>query len=142
MKESWDKYFLEIAKKVSTRSIDESTKHGCILVKDKRILSTGFNGPISNIDDSKVPQTRPEKYYYFIHSEINALLFCNEDLSGATAYITGFPCSSCFIALAQKNIKRIVYGNRMAKCISEDEKKHILIMAEQKNISLEEKELD
>ena len=141
-KQSWDHYFLEIAEKVSTRSIDESTKHGTVLVKDKRILSTGYNGPISNINDLNVPQTRPEKYFYFIHSEINALLFCKEDLSGATCYITGFPCSKCFVALAQKNVGRIVYGDKMAKCIDNEEIKHINIMANEKGIIMEQISLE
>lgn len=136
MKQSWDEYFLDIAKKVATRSSDESTKHGTVLVKNKRILSTGYNGPLSEIDDSQVPQTRPDKYFYFIHSEINALLFCNEDLHGATAYITGQPCSRCFVALAQKGVSRIVFGDLMAKCIDENEIFHINKMAKLKNIEL------
>jgi dCMP deaminase len=135
-RESWDDYFLGIAKLVSTRSRDESTKHGTVLVKNRRILSTGVNGPLSNIDDSQVPQTRPDKYFWFIHSEINALLFCNEDLTGATAYITGQPCAKCFVALAQKNVSRIVYGDLMAKCISEEEISHINKMAKLKNVEL------
>jgi len=138
MKQPWDEYFLNLAKMVSTRSPDPSTKHGCVIIKNKRILSTGYNGPISNIDDSQVPNTRPDKYFWYIHAEINAILFCKDDLNGATVYITGLPCSKCFVALVQSGVTRIAYGNLFAKCISEEEMKHINRMAELKNVKLEQ----
>jgi dCMP deaminase len=141
LKQSWDEYFLDLAKKVATRSIDPSTKHGCVITKDKKILSTGYNGPISNIDDSKVPLTRPDKYFWMIHAEQSALLFCNDDCSGGTAYITGFPCHVCFKLLAQKNLTRIAYGNLFAKCLDEKEIFYIKQMAELKNIKLDQIEI-
>lgn len=93
---------------IAQRSFDESTKCGCVLVsKDGRVLSTGYNGPVKGLNDAKVPQTRPEKYDWFMHAEENALCAYASswtDIQGATAYITGLPCNNCFRALVQKGI--------------------------------------
>lgn len=74
-KPNYDDYFLTMSYLVAQRSIDPSTKCGAVLVSaDKRILSTGYNGPIRGVDDAKIPLTRPEKYPHFIHAEENAVL--------------------------------------------------------------------
>lgn len=117
---SWDSYFMEIAESISTRSIDPVTKHGTVIVdKDKNIVATGCNGPIAGINDSKVPLTRPEKYFHLIHSEINAILRARRDISGMTVYITGEPCVRCLLILAQAGISKIVHGDRKSNCIDE-----------------------
>ena len=117
---SWDSYFMEIAESISTRSIDPVTKHGTVIVdKDKNIVATGCNGPIAGINDSKVPLTRPEKYFHLIHSEINAILRARRDITGMTVYITGEPCVRCLLILAQAGISKIVYGDRKSNCIDE-----------------------
>ncbi len=122
-KPSWDIYFLSLCKMVSIRSIDPSTKHGCIIVdENKRVLSVGYNGPINNIDDTQVPLTRPEKYNWFLHAEENALLFLGKtDLKNATIYVTGRPCVLCLRKIIQSGIKNIVYGNQSSKCIDEND---------------------
>ena len=103
----------------SLRSIDPSVKHGCILVgENNRVFSVGYNGPIHGIDDSVVPLERPHRYHWFLHSEENAVIFCTKDLAGATAYVTGRPCSRCTRILIQKGIKRIVYGAAESKCLT------------------------
>ena len=111
-------YFLALAYLVSMRSIDPSTKCGAVLVSaDKRILATGYNGPLRGADDSKVPLTRPEKYPHMIHAEENCLLAyagsC-QDLEGSTMYVTGKPCHKCLRMILQKGIRNIVVtkGNR------------------------------
>src|SRR5512146_3414705 len=59
----WDEYFLDLAEQVSRRSPDPSTKHGCVLVdRDRRVVSTGYNGPVAGLPNDLVPVTRPEKY--------------------------------------------------------------------------------
>ena len=74
MRISKDEYFMNIAKECSKRSLDPDTKHGCVAVSvDGAILSTGYNGPPRNVDDSKIPLTRPEKYIYMEHSERNCI---------------------------------------------------------------------
>ncbi len=105
-------YFLALAYLVSMRSIDPSSKCGAVLVSaDRRILATGYNGPLRGADDRLVPLTRPEKYPYMIHAEENALLAYNgpaSDLIGATIYVTGKPCHKCLRMILQKGIRNIV----------------------------------
>lgn len=117
----WDEYFLSIAEEVSTRSIDPSTKHGCVLVKDKHIIGTGYNGPPRGMDDSKIPLTRPDKYKWFKHSEVQALNNRVLIQRGFTAYITGEPCFHCLTSLYDQGVYRIVYGDRGSHCIDEDD---------------------
>ncbi len=119
----WDRYFLDLAEQVSRRSPDPNTKHGCVLVDaDKRLISTGYNGPVAGLPNAIVPLTRPEKYDWFMHAEDNAVCFARCDLRGATAYVTGEPCAACFRRLLQVGIRRIVYGDRVAKCINDGER--------------------
>lgn len=119
---SWDEYFLGIAEQVSLRSPDPNTRHGCVLVDSgKRVLSTGYNGPVSGIPHTLVPLQRPDKYDWFIHAEDNAVAFARCDLRGTTAYITGTPCAPCFRRLLQVGVKRIVQGTRDSACLSERE---------------------
>ena len=127
---SWDDYFLAIAEQVSTRSPDPSTKHGCVLVApDRRVISTGYNGPVAGLPNELVPLERPAKYNWFIHAEDNAVAFARCDLRGCTAYITGMPCAACFRRLLQVGIRRIVYGNRESACIASDEMRACDLMA-------------
>ena len=111
-KPSYTEYFLTLAWLVAQRSIDPSSKCGAVLVSaDRRILATGYNGPLRGADDAKVPLTRPEKYPFMIHAEENALLAYNgpaSDLVGATIYVTGKPCHKCLRMILQKGIRNIV----------------------------------
>ncbi len=119
---SWDAYFLMLAEDVSKRSPDASTKHGCILVSaDRRVLSTGYNGPVSGLPHGLIDQERPAKYDWFIHAEDNAVIFARCDLRGATAYVTGTPCAACFRRLLQVGVTRIVQGARQSACLNERE---------------------
>lgn len=119
---SWDDYFLALAEQVSIRSPDPSTKHGCVLVDSgKRVLSTGYNGPVSGLPHDLVPATRPEKYDWYIHAEDNAVAFARCDLRGSTAYVTGTPCAPCFRRLLQVGVRRIVHGSRESACLSDRE---------------------
>lgn len=134
---SWDDYFLHIATVVATRSPD-TTQHGCVLVdRRQRIISTGYNGPIRGSNDDAVPKTRPEKYDWLIHAEDNAVLFAERDLTGATAYITGFPCAACLRRLIQAGVRRIVYGQVWSQCISSEERSACEAMAAQHSVQLE-----
>jgi dCMP deaminase len=114
----YNDYFLAICYLIAQRSIDPSTKCGAVLVSaDKRVLSTGYNGPIKGVDDSKIPLTRPEKYPHIIHAEENCVLAYNgskQDLEGATMYVTGAPCHKCLRIMLQKGIHNITItkGNK------------------------------
>ena len=135
---TWDEYFLELAEKVSRRSPDPNTKHGCVLVdQDKRVVSTGYNGPVQGLPNNMVPLTRPAKYMWFIHAEDNAVAFARCDLRGATAYVTGMPCSACFRRLLQVGVKRIVHATRESACISDEEVTACMAMAEALGVTVD-----
>lgn len=123
----WDVYYMTQAFLVAQKSIDPSTKHGSIWVSDSnRILSEGYNGPLQNIDDNKVPLTRPEKYYWILHSEENCLLSYggrSEGLENSKIYITGRPCHRCLRMMIQKGIKKIIYAEVNSACIDQEDMK-------------------
>lgn len=132
----WDRYFLNIAEAVSKRSPDPNTKHGCVLVdKNNRVLSTGYNGPIQGLPSELLEWERPQKYLWMIHAEDNAVTFSKCDLTDSTAYITGRPCVPCLRRLVQAGVTRVVFGDREAKCITEDEKRVTELVVSAKNIS-------
>lgn len=133
---SWDEYFLAVAEQISTRSPDPHTRHGCVLVDaGKRVLSTGYNGPVSGLPHQLVPTARPDKYDWMIHAEDNAVAFARCDLRGATAYVTGTPCAACFRRLLQVGIRRIVQGDRSSACLSDREIRACLAMADALGVS-------
>jgi dCMP deaminase len=119
----WDTYFIALAFLSSTRSLDPSTKHGCVITDEHhRILSIGYNGPPRNMHDEQVPLGRPDKYPFMIHAEENAILSCNTSMEGSVAYITGHPCHKCFRMLIQKGVAKIVYGPVSFQGIEDDMK--------------------
>lgn len=108
---NWDDYFMVQTLWAKVRSPDGSTQCGCVLVdKYGRLIGQGYNGYPRNIDDSKMPQTRPEKYPPILHSEENAIVNSTGNLEGATLYVTGPPCIHCWAHIIQARIKRVVYG--------------------------------
>lgn len=112
LRPSWDQYFIHIAHSVSLRSHDLETQVGCVIVdENKRILSTGYNGFPPGCPDDELPKTRPEKYPFMVHAEMNAIASCRHDLKGATLYTTWSPCRECAKALATAGIKRVVYAH-------------------------------
>ena len=137
----WDTYFLALAEQVSCRSPDPHTKHGCVLVDaDRRVISTGYNGPVSGVPNEMVPLERPHKYDWFIHAEDNAVAFARCDLRGATAYVTGPPCAACFRRLLQVGVRRVVHAARQSACISEQEQAACRQMAEALGVEVVEKQ--
>lgn len=105
----WDSRFQRLARMVATWSKDPSTQTGCVIVKDNRVISMGFNGFPSGIEDSyERLNDREVKYKYVLHAEANALLSSPVPLQGATAYVTLMPCSNCALQLVQAGIKRVV----------------------------------
>lgn len=111
---TWDHTFLLEAYLWSQRSHDPQTQCGCVLTKHHTVLSTGYNGFISGIDDTALPNLRPYKYPFMIHSELNAILNCARHgihTVGATAYITSEPCNNCLQFMWQAGIVRIVHSD-------------------------------
>lgn len=108
---SWDEYFMGIADEVAKKSKDPSSKNGCVIVDQrKRPVSFGYNGTIQGADETKLTLTeRPMKYYFAIHSEMNAVLFSGRDLNGCTLYNKMATCENCLKYCLQAGIKRFVY---------------------------------
>lgn len=107
----WDEYFMKIAEAVATKSKDPSSKMGCVIVDaNKRVVSLGYNGMLQGADESKMTLSeRPMKYYFAIHSEMNAILFAHQDLTGCTVYNRVATCENCLKYCLQAGIKRFVY---------------------------------
>lgn len=115
---SWDEYFMGIAKLSSLRSKDPNTQVGaCIVSKDNRILSIGYNGAPNGFNDADFPWDREgnpldTKYMYVCHGELNAILNYRgnrRDFEDAKLYVDLFPCNECAKAIIQVGIKEVYY---------------------------------
>jgi dCMP deaminase len=109
---SWNKYFMEIAKLSAKRSKDPNTKVGaCLVGEDNKIIGIGYNGFPRGCSDEIYPWTKPEKYLYVCHAELNALLNANNYLmiKGSILYSTLFPCNECAKIIIQLGVKKIIY---------------------------------
>lgn len=107
---SRNKLFLETAKLFAKRSSCLKKQVGCVIVKDKRIIATGYNGvlpglpPSSGLDDDGNTHT--------VHAELNAIAFAAKEgiaLKGSTIYCTLSPCEKCAEAIIQAGIINVVY---------------------------------
>lgn len=118
----WDQYFMKIAETVALKSKDPSSKMGCVIADARnRVISLGYNGMLQGADESKMTLTeRPMKYYFAIHSEMNALLFAHQDLTGCTIYNKVATCENCLKYCLQAGIKRFVYGQLRVRSHSSD----------------------
>ena len=109
---SWDEYFMNIAILVSSRSKDKSTKVGAVIVKDRVIVSTGYNGFPRGIDDDRIERhERPLKYQFTCHAEENAIFNAariGAKVAGSDIYVTLHPCTECSKAIIQSQIKRVI----------------------------------
>ena len=115
---SWDEFFMRVALAASMRSKDPNTQVGaCIADTNHRILSVGYNGTPSALTDDEFPwgvsdDPLMDKHSYVVHAEANAVLNDRgslKDMSGATVYVTLFPCNECAKILAQVGIGEVVY---------------------------------
>jgi len=128
---SWEEYYLEIAKKVSARSTCIRRKYGAVIVKDGRIVSTGYNGSARDEDNCcdtgkcarkelNVPAGERYELCVAVHAEMNAIINCSpENLKGSTIYIAGFnedgsvasaePCMMCSRAIKNAKITKLSY---------------------------------
>lgn len=107
----WDLRFIDLAHFVSTWSKDPSTQTGAALVaKDKRIISTGYNGfPQCMRDDEHLYASREEKYSRIVHCEINALIFAREPVHDCTLFTWPFlSCDRCVVVMLQAGVRRFV----------------------------------
>ena len=115
---SWDEYFMGVAHLSGMRSKDPNTQVGaCIVSRDNKILSMGYNGfPIGCSDEEFSWEREGEwldtKYPFVTHGELNAILnYRGGSLEGAKIYVTLFPCNECAKAIIQCGIKKVIYGD-------------------------------
>lgn len=107
MLNKWDLRFLKLAREVSKWSKDPRRKVGAVVAKNRRILSTGYNGYPSGFPDDV---DRGDKNTLTVHAEANAIAGAKTSLKGATIYVAGLhPCSQCASLIVQAGIKRVVY---------------------------------
>ena len=114
---TWDEYFMGVAVLTAQRSKDPNTQVGCCIVdKDQRILSTGYNGLPWGCSDDEYPWDREgtdpnaTKYPFVVHAELNAILNARgKNLTGAKLYVALFPCNECAKAIIQAGINEVIY---------------------------------
>ncbi len=112
---SWDEYFMNIARVVSSRSTCDRKFVGAVIVRDKTILSTGYNGSIRGMPHcTEVGHMMEEGHCVAtIHAESNAILQAAKNgvaIDGASIYVTASPCWNCFKQIANSGLVRVVYG--------------------------------
>lgn len=116
MKQEWIDYFMDIAKQVSTRATCDRLHVGAVIIKDRRIVSTGYNGSLPgtphcddvghDLEDGHCVRT--------IHAERNAIYYAARygiPTAGSTIVITHFPCLGCFKAIVSAGIVKIIYDD-------------------------------
>ena len=109
----WDEYFLKLAMLASERATCPRMHCGCVLVKNKDVIATGYNGSIPGDDHcDQVGCLIVENHCVrTVHAEMNALIQAakrGHAVEGATAYVTNMPCTTCAKALITAGIKRVV----------------------------------
>jgi len=112
--DDWDNIFFSEAVLWSRRSHDSQTQCGCVLVKNKTSIATGYNGFMRDINDRALPSARPDKYPFMIHAEANAIYNCvrqGKSTLGARAYVTAPPCTVCLQMLWQCGVHEIYFSD-------------------------------
>lgn len=112
---SWEQYFMSIAKEVASRSTCDRKHVGSVIVRDRTILSTGYNGSIRGMPhcDDIGHMMENNHCVATIHAEANAVLQAAKNgvrIEGGEVFITASPCWPCFKMLANAGIKKIYYG--------------------------------
>ncbi|MCD6472994.1 dCMP deaminase family protein [Candidatus Aerophobetes bacterium] len=130
---SWDEYFMEITKLIATRSTCLRRKVGALLVKDKRIISTGYNGAPSGLphcaevgclrDKLKIPSGQRQEICRGLHAEQNAVIQAalhGISTKGTILYCTHQPCVTCAKIIINSGIIKVIFkGNYPDKLASQ-----------------------
>ncbi len=130
---SWDEYFMKIARLVSERSTCLRRKVGAIIVSNKRIVSTGYNGAPRGLDHCLdigclreklgIPSGERHELCRGAHAEQNAIIQAassGNSMEGATMYCTTAPCSTCSKMIINAGIERLVLGERYPDELGEE----------------------
>lgn len=122
MRPTWDEYFIDIVELIKSRSTCLRRQVGALIVKDKRILSTGYNGAPSGCahcleigcmrEQLKVPSGQRHELCRAIHAEQNAIIqaaYSGVSVKGGTMYTTDQPCVLCAKMIINAGIEKIVF---------------------------------
>lgn len=114
MRPDWDSYFMDMARKVAERSTCDRAHVGCVLVRDNRVLATGYNGSVSGMPhcDDVGHDVVNEHCKRTIHAEMNAIIQCaihGVSSKGAIVYVTHYPCYDCAKALVNAGVLVVNY---------------------------------
>jgi len=112
---SWETYFMNIAKEVATRSTCDRKYVGAVIVREKTILSTGYNGSIKGLPhcDEAGHEMVNDHCIRTTHAEANAIVQAAKNgvqINQSEIYVTASPCYNCFKLIANAGIKTIYYG--------------------------------
>jgi dCMP deaminase len=112
---SWDEYFMAIARVVATRSTCDRKHVGAVIVRQKMILTTGYNGSIRGLEHcDDVGHLMDEGHCVrTVHAEANAIVQAARNgvrLDGGDIYVTASPCFGCYKLIANSGLTRIVFG--------------------------------
>ncbi len=123
MRPSWDEYFMRLAYLVSTRATCTRRKVGAVIVKDRRVLATGYNGPPKGLahcdvtgcirEELDIPSGERHELCRGLHAEQNAIIQAavhGVSIRGATIYVTNHPCVVCAKMIINAEMKEIVYS--------------------------------
>ena len=127
----WDEYFMQITQLVATRSTCMRRKVGALLVKEKNILATGYNGVPSGIthcdvtgclrDQLNVPSGERHELCRGLHAEQNAIIQAAKyggNITGATLYCTDSPCIICSKMLINAGVVEVIFGRGYPDALS------------------------
>lgn len=121
MRKDWDRYFMDIAVMVSERSTCPRLHVGAVLVRDRRIKGTGYNGSpkgLPHCDEDGCLMVN-NHCVRTIHAEVNCLMeVAPEEREGATMYVTHTPCPECQKLIITSGVKRVVYLNEYTPAIN------------------------
>lgn len=115
-RQSWDDYFMSVARTIATRSTCDRKYVGAVIVRDKVILSTGYNGSIRGLphcDWDAGHMMEDGHCVRTVHAEVNAIAQAAMNgvaIKDSILYTTASPCWPCFKVIANCGIKRIVFG--------------------------------
>lgn len=114
MKISWDTYFLNIAAEAAKRATCDRAQVGCVLAKNNRVLSIGYNGSVSKTDECDIVGHLMDNNHCIrtIHAEANAIISAARHgvaIEGAACYCTLEPCFNCLKMLLNSGITRIIF---------------------------------
>jgi dCMP deaminase len=130
---SWETYFMDITMLVAKRSTCQRRAVGAVLVKDKRLLATGYNGAPSHLkhcldigclrEELKVPSGEKHELCRGIHAEQNAIVqaaFHGVSIKGATLFCTNLPCAICAKMIINAGIDKIYFNEGYADSMSKE----------------------